>query len=136
MIVVDADVIAYFWLEAGAKRTTAARRARRKDGDWIAPHLWRSEFRSVLRGYLNAGLLTLGTALKVAEKAEKDMRGHEYDVVTTDVLRLVQRSRHSAYDCEYVALAQSLRVPLVTGDQELPALFPDSAVLLEDFIAR
>ena len=46
MIVVDNDVVSYFWLEAG--RTEAARRARERDADWHAPRLWRSEFRNVL----------------------------------------------------------------------------------------
>lgn len=61
------------------------------------------------------------------------MNGHTYDVATTDVLRLVDASGHSASDCEYVALAKRLSVPLVTGDQRLPRLFPVTAVLLEDF---
>ena len=131
MIVVDTDVISYFWLDAA--RTEAARRARREDTVWAAPHLWRSEFRSVLRAYMNADLLSYSEATWYAEKAERDLRGYEYDVTTADVLKLVEQTGHTAYDCEYVALAQALGVALITGDKQLPKLFPGTAVLLEDF---
>lgn len=133
MIVVDADVIAYFWFEQESERSHLARRARRIDPHWSAPSLWRSEFRSILWSYMNAGHLTMGQALRFADKAEKDMDGNEFDVATADVLKLVEVSGHSSYDCEYVALASSLGVSLVTGDGKLRKLFPDVAVLLEDF---
>jgi len=55
-------------------------------------------------------------------------------VQTPDVLKLVEQTGHAAYDCQYVALAQSLGVPLVTGDQPIVEAFPDTAVLLEDFV--
>lgn len=131
MIVVDNDVISYFWLEA--TRTEAARRARKKDTDWIAPYLWRSEFRSVLQQHMRVKGLPYSEALRYAEKAERDMQGSEFSVKTPDVLKLVDQTGHSAYDCEYVALAQAMNVKLVTGDRDLPARFPDTAVLLEDF---
>lgn len=116
MIVVDNDVISYFWLELASGRSETARRARRKDAEWVAPPLWRSEFRNVLRRYMQIGLMTYSEALWFAEKAERDMHRHEYEVQTPDVLKLVEQTGHAAYDCQYVALAQSLGVPLVTGD--------------------
>jgi len=131
MIVVDNDVISYFWLEAS--RTAAARSVRGRDDEWVAPRLWISEFRNVLYQHMRHRDLPFPDALRIAETAEADMMEHTYDVPTEDVLRLVDTSGHSAYDCEYVALAQSLGVPLVTGDRRLPNLFPATAVLLEDF---
>lgn len=135
MIVIDTDVISYFWLDTTGGHSESARRARRKDAEWIAPVLWRSEFRSVLRTYMQKGLMTCTEALWFAEKAERDMNGHEYDVLTSDVLKLVDETGHSSYDCEYVALARSLGLPLVTGDKRVAQTFPDSAILLEDFVA-
>ncbi len=35
--------------------------------------------------------------------------------------------------CEYVALAVAQKIPLVTGDRTAARLFPEVAVLLEDF---
>lgn len=133
MIVVDTDVIAAFWIRAD--RTAVARQTRRRDGDWVVPPLWRSEFRSVLRQYLVGGYVTVSQALWFAEKAEADLRGCERVVGTAGVLKLVERTRHSAYDCEYVALAEAEGVRLVTGDRAVARLFPNTAVLLEDFAA-
>ena len=133
MIVVDNDVISYFWLEAG--RTEAARRARERDADWHAPRLWRSEFRNVLYQHIAHRGLPLADALRIVETVEADMEGATYSVASTDVLKLAEGAGHPTYDCEYVALAQELSVTLVTGDQAVVDLFPDTAVLLEDFAA-
>lgn len=61
------------------------------------------------------------------------MEGTTYAVATADVLRLAAEAEHPTYDCEYVALAQELDVTLVTGDTTVVELFPETAVLLEDF---
>jgi len=131
MIVADADVISYFWLDV--ERTAAARAARRRDEDWVAPPFWRSEFRNVLYQHMEHRGLALSGALRLAEHAEDDLEDRTYDVPTEAILRLVDDTGHSAYDCEYVALAQRLDVTLVTGDQQVVDHFPGTAVLLEDF---
>lgn len=132
MIVVDNDVVAFFWIKSD--RSTAARRGHRKDADWHVPRLWRSEFRSMLRQHMVIKDVPYSQALWYARKAERMLRGQEHAVSTSDVLKIVERTGHSAYDCEYVALAQALGVALVTGDRVLPRLFPKTAVLLEDFV--
>ncbi len=48
------------------------------------------------------------------------------------VLSLVNRSDCSAYDCEFVALARGLGVPLVTMDRKLAASFPETVIRLAD----
>ncbi|MEF8797052.1 MAG: type II toxin-antitoxin system VapC family toxin [Salinivenus sp.] len=134
MIVVDNDVISYFWLEA--RRTEAARRVRERDADWHAPRLWRSEFRNVLYQHMAHRGLSLSDAQRIAETVEADLENTTYSVATPDVLRLVAASGHPAYDCEYVALAQELSCQLVTGDQDLADAFSGTAVLMEDFVAE
>ena len=136
MIVVDNDVLSYFWIQMDVDRSACARRARERDPDWVAPRLWRSEFRNVLRGYLVGGYMRYDEALQFARAAEADMADQTYEVATPDVLRLVEATSHSAYDCEYVALARRLGVSLVTGDKRLPGLFPDTAMLLENFVQQ
>ena len=51
-VVVDTNVIAYYWL-LGAQTEDAVALRQRTD-DWFVPRLWRSEFRNVLARYLRA----------------------------------------------------------------------------------
>ena len=122
MIVADTNLLAYLFL--GGSGTDAARDVFIRDPEWAAPFLWRSEFRSVLAQYLRKGELTISDALSVQRKAESLLLGREYLVRSDRVLRLVSDSNCSAYDCEFVALASQLRVPLVTSDRQVLAAFP------------
>jgi hypothetical protein len=70
-------------------------------------------------------------ALWIVADAEEQMQGREFDIPSTDVLRLVQDSACSAYDCEFVALANDLAVPLVTSDKAILKAFPSVARALE-----
>lgn len=133
MIVVDNDVISYFWIRMDTERASLAQDVRERDPDWVAPRVWRSEFRNVLRGYMSGGYMTLAEAIDYARRAEEDLRESTRSVPTRRVLQLVDETDHSAYDCEYVALAQELNVTLVTGDRAVADLFPDTAVLLERY---
>lgn len=122
MIVVDTNVLAYLWLPG--ERTQAAERLLKRDPDWNAPLLWRSEFRNVLAGCLRRGDLNLETALQIADGAEGQMRGREFAVPSAQVLARVHESDCSAYDCEFVALADELGVSLITSDDKLLKSFP------------
>jgi predicted nucleic acid-binding protein len=116
-----------------ADRASLAQDVRARDPGWVVPRVWRSEFRNVLRTYMAGDYMTLAEAVDYAQMAEEDLHGSTRPVSTQRVLQLVDETDHSAYDCEYVALAQELDVPLVTGDETVAELFPDTAVLLEDF---
>ena len=131
MIVVDTNVIGYLFLTSD--RSASAERALQRDRDWAAPLLWRSELRNVLALYVRKAWIELGQALQIMESAASLMRGGEYDVPSGEVLRLAEESGCTAYDCEFVALAGDLRVPLVTVDRQLLDAFPRLAVPLEDF---
>ncbi len=119
MIVVDTNVIAYLFLVGD--HTAQAREAFRKDPDWAAPLLWRSEFRNVLAFYLRQKQLELSQALQLMREAELLMQEGEYEVTSLQVLSLTASSRCSAYDSEFVALAQELGVPLITSDARILA---------------
>jgi predicted nucleic acid-binding protein len=129
VIVADTNVIAYLLLPSPF--TGLAERLYAQDPEWIAPTLWRSEFRNVLSLYVRRGLLTLGQAMALQDEADDLMRGNAYDVVSADVLSLASDSGCSAYDCEFVALARSVSVTLVTADRRLAQAFPQYARTLE-----
>lgn len=133
MIVVDTNVIGYLFLSG--ERSDQAEQALRKDHHWAAPLLWRSEFRNVLAGYLNRGMIGLEDALQIVSEADELMDGGEYEVGSGQVLRTVARSGCSAYDCEFVALALDLNVPLVTVDKELLSRFPGICIGLREFVS-
>jgi predicted nucleic acid-binding protein len=95
--------------------------------------LWRSEFRNSLAGLIRQRALGLEDAVRIAREAELRMTGQEYAVVTLHVLELAARSGCTAYDCEFVALAQDLGVSVVTADQQMLSAFPSTAVALDAF---
>jgi predicted nucleic acid-binding protein len=132
MIVVDTNIIGCLYLSS--QRTEQAERAFLKDSEWVAPLLWRSEFRSVLAQYIRRGILRVEEAEQVMNEAQALMMGREYDVVSSEVLRLAARGGCTAYDCEFVALAQELGVVLVTVDREVLREFPGVAVGLEEYV--
>jgi len=53
-------------------------------------------------------ILSLAESLQFVAEAEQLMRGKEHEVSSTQVLSLATGSRCSAYDCEFLALAQNL----------------------------
>lgn len=126
MIVVETKVIAGMWVPNDMDGWVY--KVLRKDNDWIAPLLWRSEFRNVLSICLRKGLLELPVVLQAAEEAEHLMDANEFEVNSTQVMSLVSDSSCSAYDCEFVALAEDLNVPFVTLDKKIIREFPDIAI--------
>jgi predicted nucleic acid-binding protein len=134
VIVVDTNVLAYLWVPGPA--TPHAERLLVRDPVWMAPSLWRSELRNVLVNYLRAGAATLQAAQRAMEAAEEQMTPGTADVDSASVLRLAARSGRSTYDCEFVALAESLEVPFVSADRKLVKAFSGIARHLEDFAAE
>lgn len=122
MIVVDTNVVAYLFLETSW--TPAAERLLKRDADWAAPVLWRSELRSVLASQIARRALTLDHATAIQHEAEDLLTRNEYEVESRAVLELAADSGCSAYDCEFVALAGALGVRLFTADEQILKAFP------------
>ena len=132
MIVVDTDIIASMWVPNDMEEWVY--KVLKKDDDWVAPLLWRSEFRNVLSIYLRKEFLKLSVVLQATEEAEQLMDTNEFDVNSTQVISLVSDSSCSAYDCEFVALADDLNVKLVTFDKKIIREFPNLAISPEEFV--
>lgn len=128
MIAVDTNVLAYLYLPT--EFTAHAEALLERDPEWVAPVLWRSEFRSILAGCMRRKTLTFEQARALQTEAESLLAGNEHDVDSQRVLELVRDSDCSAYDCEFAALAMRLGVKLVTMDSKLLRAFPKYAVSL------
>jgi len=130
VIVVDVNVLAYLLIPGTF--TEAAERLLADDSAWVVPRLWRSELRNILATYLRLNQMDLADAALIFQRATELVGAEEYELETVDVLRLSQESNCSAYDCEYVALAEFLDVVLVTADGKLAKAFPLRTRLLCD----
>ena len=133
MIVVDVNTIAYLWIPGVLSKWAEAVLAR--DPDWVSSILWRSEFRNVLTGYRRRGLLDTATIARCLAGAEAQLAGREYVVPAALVLAKTAISTCSAYDCEYIALADDLQTVLVTSDRQLVREFPGLTTSLQHFAA-
>jgi predicted nucleic acid-binding protein len=129
MIVVDSNVIAYCWIHG--ERTALAHRLRGLDPDWHAPVLWRSELRNILTGYRRDRSLSEAQVRQIMGAAEAGLTGREHHLPSERVFAVTEASRLSAYDSEFVALAEILGVRLVTEDRAILAAFPDRALSLD-----
>jgi predicted nucleic acid-binding protein len=134
MIVVDANVVAYFWI--ASPFTNDVSLLFERDPVWFSTELCRSEFRSIMAGYLRRGMYSKEEAVWICNQMENHMEATFRQVKSPDVLTLVAQSQCSSYDCEYVVLAKALSTMLVTYDKQVLNAFPEIAIKPLDYLAR
>lgn len=125
MIAIDTNILVYLWLPSD--KTPVAEKIYYKDSNWIAPAVWRSEFRNVVSLYIRRGV-SFADGLESINRAENLMKENEIQVNSEEVMKLVQLSGCSTYDCEFVHVAQIRSVPLITFNQQVLRKFPDIAI--------
>jgi predicted nucleic acid-binding protein len=133
MIVIDTNIIAALYIENAHMDEAEALLA--TEPHWFAPLLWRSEFRNVLTQYVRHRSMTITEALTIVEYAEELISEVETPTHSPRILRLAYASGCSAYDCEYVALAQDIGTVLITFDRRLLTAFPNVAMTPSAFLA-
>ena len=84
---------------------------------------------------IRAGSLSLADAESAYTRAASRLSGGEHELSTMAVLRAAEDNRITAYDLEFVVLAQELGVPLVTFDKQVLAAFPAIAIHPAQFVA-
>jgi len=131
MIVVDTNLIVAFVM--GGSQRALAEAVFDRDRAWIAPPIWRNEFRNVLATAVRRSGLSLTAATLYCARAADALGGREHAVEDGAVLGLAVQSGCTAYDCEFVALAEELACPLVTFDRQVLAAFPATAIHPEQF---
>lgn len=131
MIVVDTNVIAYLLIDG--ERTEQARNLWQADPDWRVPPLWRAEFLSVLSTSVRAGVIEEQEALLLWRRATALLGEGEVEPGGEAVLTRSLRDGLSAYDAQFVAVAESLGVRFITNDQKILRQRRDVAIPLTDF---
>ena len=126
MIVVDTNVMVY--LLTGAGPAAEAARLLRRDPAWASPPLLQSELRDVMAGLIRQGRVEESDAVAICDDAKAILGDRVATVPTAPVLRTARESGLSAYDAEFVVLARTLGVPLMTADQAVLEGAPDVAV--------
>ena len=134
MIVVDTNVIHYCWVRG--QHTELAHAVRQRDADWHAPILWRSQLRNVLTAYLRRQMMSREQIAGILDAADYALAGSEHIIADELVFDVVAGSTLTAYDAEFVALANALSVPLVTADKAVLKAFPDQALSMRAFASR
>ena len=116
MIVTDASAVTLLFADPDSDpRVNVATRILADDPEWVVPEVWRTELLSVLRG------LHLGGKLTSQDAAHALRWLQEITVVTAPtgpcLTRMWElRDNLSAYDANYVAVAESHDLTLVTAD--------------------
>jgi len=122
MIVVDVNVVAYYVIEG--EKTALARELMQREPDWRLPDLWRHEYLNVLATYARQGGATLEQARVLWWRAIELFGPREHAMDAEAALALAVQTPVSAYDGQYLALAQRLGTVLVTEDRRLLKAFP------------
>ena len=118
--------MAYLLIEG--EFTNKAEQVYQDDNNWTAPYLWRSEFRNILALYLRKKYLSVAEAKSKMEIAQRILARKEFELKSEEILDLAANSSLSAYDCEYVLLAQKLKIKLVTSDRKILRSFSECTV--------
>ena len=134
MIVADTNLIAGLYTDSIQRERILS--VYKKDPVWAAPYLWRSEMRNVMALYMRKQLLKQDQVVQIMQWAEDQMGLNEYLPLSGHVLSLAAVSGCTAYDCEFVSIANALACPLVTFDKQVLERFPDIAVSPEGFVSK
>jgi predicted nucleic acid-binding protein len=133
MIVVDANILIYSLIEGDY--TPLVHKLRERDMDWRTTGLCLHEILNVLATYQRRDILTLAQCKKLLDHAERFMQVAQSEVKMDVALAVAAKYTITGYDAQYVALAQSLNVPLITEDRKLREAVPGIAFSMQEFLA-
>jgi len=126
VIVVDTNVISYLLIRG--ERSESMDRLLAVDDGWVAPRLWVDELLNVLATYERNGLLTTDQTAPILADALALMEDSSYEIPPERVLAVARRTTCSAYDSQYIALAEDLGLKLYTCDRKILKNCPGVAV--------
>jgi predicted nucleic acid-binding protein len=122
MIVADVNLIVY--LLTDTSQHSSAVELFRRDPGWRVPPLWRHEMLNVIATLTRQTVLEEQEAFTLWRNALDLFKPREELPDAERALSLSIHNKVSAYDAQYVALAEQLKIPLITEDKKLQKAFP------------
>ena len=133
MIVADTNLVVY--ATVSSDRSDIAAEVYRRDPLWVAPPFWSVEYRSALVQNVRHERIPRGDAEASWREAVEMVSSTPVPRPPLAAFSLALDRGLSAYDAEFVALAEALGVPLVTSDRGVLRACPGVAVTPEAFVA-
>ena len=134
MIVVDTNILVYSLIQGPA--TALARRVFDRDPVIRLPELWRHEFVNALATYSRSGGASAEEARQLWLEADRLFEPYTVPVDLSIALEFAVHHRITAYDAQFITLAETLGVRCVTEDRRLQRQLPRLAVSMEAFCGR
>ncbi len=126
MIVVDTNVMVHL-VTGSAEYGEKASALLRSDPEWAAPPVLLSELRNVVIGFVRRGWVEMPQAMAMHDDAVALLGDRIASVNGAAVLEVAESLGLSAYDAEFIVVAEALRCELYSLDREILAVAPDLA---------
>ena len=130
MIVVDTNVMTHLLM--GGEGSADAALLFEQDPEWAAPVILMSELRNVLLGFVRQGALVSDQAKAMSDDAAEILGDRTATVAGDQVFDVALECGLTAYDAEFVVMARTLGVRLVTLDGAILRGAADVAVSLRN----
>jgi predicted nucleic acid-binding protein len=134
MLLVDTNIIAPLYVRSARSPIVAELFAH--DPVWRTEPLALIELSNVLITYKRAGYITAPVARDCLDRAAAFLQPHLFRVSHQAALDAALRYGTTAYDARFLALAQQLRMRLVTEDAKLRAAAPALTQSLAEAVAN
>ena len=132
MIVADTNLIVQLTLKLA--QTEQAQSVYSRDPVWIMPELWRHEYLNVLANYLRFDNKPREVLINAWQGAAKLFENSVQPVDMEFALELAGDLNITAYDAQYLSLAKTSRVKLVTEDRKLRNAAPGLTSSMKEFL--
>ena len=134
MIVADNNLTIQLILKNA--QTELAQAVYRQDSHWIMPELWQHEFLNVLANYLRFEKQPYEKLLLAWQTATTLFANSIKSVDMPLALKIAGEYNVTACDAQYLALAQTFQVPLITEDRKLRQVAPKFTLSMLDFLKK
>ncbi len=124
MIVIDTNVMIHLLSDPDG---SGAAKLLRNDPVWAAPAIILSELRNVLVGFVRNGLIEKPDSFSMYQDALAILQDRVARVDGNSVIEAAIECRLTAYDAEFLVLAEALGVALYTEDEALLKAAPKRA---------